>query len=319
LVLVLILALPPGPGSAVRAQAGDIRRQAQAPQAQAVQPIRVSSNLVQVPVSVTDEAGQAVKNLHLEDFAVEENAQPMTIAHIGEPGQTHLDMVLVFDVSGSVFARFDFEQHAATTFLKAIFQPGDAVAILCIGSKPRLVLKRTTSLAEAFAGLEQLKPSGASTAFYDSVLEAARAIAGPPDPDTRRVQVVLSDGEDNFSEAELSDAVRGVQEADCIFYSINPGGSSIRLNKVSLRGQEGMEELASQTGGAAFLAEKTDDLPVIYDRIAAELKAQYLLSYYAPESKSKDDFRRISVRLPKHPEYRVRARLGYYASRPPIR
>ena len=307
------------PGSLVQAQAGSVRQQVQIPPAQTSQPIRVSSNLVQVPVSVTDEAGQAVKGLHLEDFVVEENGVPVTIAHIGEPGQTRLEMVMVFDVTGSVFARFDFEQHAATTFLEAIFQQGDAISILCIGPKPRLVLKRTVSLAEALDGLGQLKPTGASTAFYDSVIEAARTLAGPPDPDTRRVQIVLSDGEDNYSDAELSDAVRRVQQADCIFYSINPGGSSIRLNKVSQRGQEGMEELAKQTGGAAFLAEKTDDLTVIYGRIAAELKAQYLLSYYAPESKTKDDFRHISVRLPKHPDLRVRARLGYYASSSSIR
>jgi len=282
-------------------------------------PIRVSSNLVQVPVSVTDSAGQPVKGMRVEDFVIQEDGTPVQIAHMGEPGQTRLDVVLLFDVSGSVFARFDFEQQAATAFLKAIFRPSDTVAILCIATKPEVVLRPTPSLADSLAGLARLKPSGASTAFYDSLIAAARLLAGTADPDTRRVQIVLSDGEDNISEHQLADALREVQQADCLFYSINPGGPSIRLNKVSLRGQQGMEELAAQTGGYAFLAEKLQDLEAIYGRIAVELQSQYLLTYYSPDAKADGSFRRISVRVPGRPELRIRSRQGYYPTRSPSR
>jgi Ca-activated chloride channel family protein len=286
---------------------------------QIVQPIRISTNLVQVPVSVTNAAGHAVKDLQLEDFSIEENGSPITIAHMGEPGETRLEMVLVFDVTGSVRNRFDFEQQAATSFLNSVFRPKDAVSILTIGFAPTVVLDRTTSLAAALEGLNQLKPSTASTPFYDSVIAAARILRLPPDPNTRHVQIVLSDGEDNRSEQQLADALREVQQADCIFYSINPSGQSIRLNQVSLRGQQGMEALAEQTGGAAFLVDKLQDLAEIYGRIAAELKAQYLLSYYSPDPRMDGSFRRITVRAPKRPELRIRARQGYYASRAPAR
>ncbi len=277
--------------------------------------IRINTSLVLVPVSVTDAAGQAVKNLQLNDFDVLENGVPVTIEHLGEPGQTRLEMVLAFDVTGSTRPRFDFEQQAATSFLKTIFRPKDGVSILAIASKPKVLLERTESLAAAMDGLDRLQPSGQATAFFDSIIEATRLYAGSPDPETRRVLVVLSDGEDNFSAQKLPDALRAVQQADCIFYSINPGGPSIRLNAVSQRGQQGMEALADQTGGAAFLADKLQDLGSIYGRIAAELQAQYLLSYYSPDPKMDGSFRTIAVRLPKHPELRVRSRQGYYAGR----
>lgn len=317
-LLCLLILLPvtslAGPPILIQLQTGSLQNQAQQ---SPVQPgtIRISTNLVQVPVSVTDAGGHAVKNLQLEDFNVEESGSPVTIAHLGEPGGTRLEMVLVFDNTGSEYARFDFEQQAATSFLKTIFRPGDAVAILCIASKPEVLLERTTTLGTALEGLSQLKASEYATAFYDSIIAAAQMLKGPSDPETRRVQIVLSDGEDNFSSSKLTDAIREAQQADSIFYSINPGEPSVRLNKVSLRGQQGMEALAAQTGGAAFLADKIQDLGGIYGRIAAELQAQYLLSYYSPDPKTDGGFRAITVRVPKRPDLRVRARQGYYAGK----
>jgi Ca-activated chloride channel family protein len=314
LVIMAAFFLPSDGGQCVRGEHFASQNPAKQAPAQ-VGTIRINTSLVLIPVSVTDVSGNAVKNLLLEDFAVLENGSPVVLEHVGEPGLTKLDMVLVFDVTGSTRPRFDFEQQAATSFLKSLFRARDAVSILGIASKPKILLQRTESLIAALDGLGQLQPSGAATAFFDSVIAASQLFSGPADPDTRRVMVVLSDGEDNFSAMKLADALRVVQLSDCIFYSINPGGPSIRLNKVSLRGQQGMEALAEQTGGAAFLAERLQDLGGIYGRIAAELQAQYLLSYYSPDPKADGSFRSIAVRLPDQPELRVRARQGYYASK----
>jgi Ca-activated chloride channel homolog len=277
--------------------------------------IRVSTSLVLVPVSVTDAAGHPVRDLQLDDFSALENGSPVMIEHLGEPGQTRLEMVLVFDVTGSTRPRFDFEQQAATSFLKALFRAKDAVSILCITSKPQILLPRSESLITALEGLDQLQPQSTATAFFDSIIAAAGLFRGPSDPETRRVVVALSDGEDNMSHAKLADALREVQQVDSIFYSINPSVPSFRLNGQSVVGQRGMEALAQQTGGAAFVAEKLQDLGNIYGRIAAELQAQYLLSYYSPDPRMDGSFRTISVSIPKHPELRVRSRQGYYERR----
>jgi len=312
-LMLFLLILPAGAAFSPHVPAAASYAQATSQQPAQVGTIRVSANLVQVPVSVTDTNGQPVKDLQLADFVIEENGKAVPIAQLGEPGVTRLEMALVFDNTGSVFSRFDFEQEAARSFLKTIFRPSDAVAILTILSRPRILLERTSNLTEALDGLGQLQASGSATAFFDTVILAARMLRKQPDPETRRVQIILSDGEDNYSELKLSDALREVQQADSIFYSINPGGQSIRLNTVSLRGQQAMEALATETGGAAFLAEKVDELAGIFGRISAELQAQYLLSYYSPpDPKSDGSFRQISVRVPKRPALRVRARQGYY-------
>lgn len=278
--------------------------------------IRVQSALVMVPVSVTDAAGQPVRTLRAADFAVEEDGRPQPIAQLGEPGKTPLELALLFDVSGSVHARFEFERHAASRFVREVLKPGDTVTIFTIGLTPIPVQARTTSVRQALSSLESIQPTRGATAFYDSLVAATHALHGAAAPGTRRVAIVLSDGEENNSENHsLSDALEELQQADCIFYSINPSGPSIRLNRISLKGQQAMERLASETGGAAFLPDTIENLDAIFGRIAAEIQAQYLLGYYAPSQGTDGAFRRIAVRLPKHPHLSVRARLGYYASR----
>ncbi|MBI1745843.1 MAG: VWA domain-containing protein [Acidobacteria bacterium] len=280
--------------------------------------IRVNSTLVLVPVSVTDANGQAVRDLTAADFRLEDEGREQTTTLLGEPGKTAIELAILFDVSGSIHDRFQFEQQVAAQFLKVVLKPNDSVSVFSIGMTPKLVQPRTRDNAAAMNGLLRIQPTKEATAFYDAVADAAQYLRKTAQPGTRRVQVVISDGEDNNSERyRLGETMREMQRADCIFYSINPGGPSIRLNKISLKGQEGMEALATHTGGQAFLPDKAADLEAVFRQIAAELQAQYLLGFYVSHPRADGGFRRISVRVPKQPELRVRARQGYYAPTAP--
>ena len=160
----------------------------------------------------------------------------------------------------------------------------------------------------------------------------------------RRVIVVLSDGDDNFSEqiremsiAEARAAQSGqatfagtraglqlrhqqavatvqkaVQQADVIFYSVNPGGPSVKLNQIAMRAERGMEAIAETTGGTAFIPESDLDLERVFRQVAAELRGQYLLQYYANAEAPAGQFRRIQVAVPARNDVRVRSRQGYY-------
>src|SRR5262245_51722499 len=91
--------------------------------------IRFTTNLVAVPVSVTDAEGNPVRNLTVEDFQIEEEGVKQTVQSLGEPGKTPIELTLLFDVSRSVRNRFDFERETAGRFLKEILKPGDAVSV----------------------------------------------------------------------------------------------------------------------------------------------------------------------------------------------
>jgi Ca-activated chloride channel homolog len=278
------------------------------------QAIRLSSRLVQVPVSVSDALGRPVRDLTAEDFVLEEQGKAQAISSLGEPGKVPTEIALLFDVSGSILGKFAFEQQAAVRFIKEVLKPTDAITVFSIGTKPILVRARTASSDEAIAGLMTLSSAKEPTAFFDTVVEAALYLGKKGEAGSRRVLVVISDGEENYSvHYKLPDASRELQKNDCLFYSINPSGQALNLNQMSIRGQAGMESMSTQTGGKAFVPDRIEDLEAVFRQIADELQAQYLLGYYSTDSRADGGFRPITVRTPKRVELRVRARQGYYA------
>ena len=316
--------------------------------------IKVSSNLVIVPVSVTNQQGQPALGLKQTDFHIEEDGHVQEIAQLGDPEQVPLDIALLIDVSSSVSERFDFEEQAATRFLQQVLRPIDHATVYAIDRAPRLEQARATADV-ATARLMTIKAATVPTptAFYDTVIEAARYLATNTPEQNRRVIVVISDGEDNFSsqvrdssiaayratqadendtsaaakarmvsayEAALQQGHRKaqaemqqeVQKANAVFYSINPGGEALKLNTISTRAQNAMQQLANSTAGTAFVPEQVADLEAVFSRILNELRAQYLIQYYSDNKSAGTAFRRIAMTIPAQPQLRVRAREGYY-------
>lgn len=302
--------------------------------------VRVTSNLVVVPVSVTNAAGEPVLGLKKENFRLEEEGRAQEIAEIGDPGQVPLSIALLLDVSLSVEARIDFEKEAGARFLKQVMKPVDRATVFTISTDPRLeqpldTSERTTAKLASITLAERAK---GATAYYDTVVEAARYLAQNTPPGHRRVIVVISDGEDTYSErikqaigatpqerdsVKMEDRLkiynrvvmevqREVQKAEVAFYSINPSGQALRLNVVSQRAQDGMQQLAGATGGTSFVPEKLENLDAVFRQIAAELRSQYLLQYYSNNENQGNKFLRIRVSTPDQPNYRIRAREGYY-------
>jgi Ca-activated chloride channel homolog len=309
--------------------------------------IKVKTSLVMVPVSVTDAQGQPVHGLQVNDFHIEEEGRAQQIVEIGNPDQVPLDIAILFDVSSSVSQKgfFAFQQKAAATFLKQVLKPVDRAAVFTISDEPKVV----SPLASADVAAAKLLniPAATSpvpTAFYDTVTAAAKYLLEKSSEGHRRVILVISDGDDNFSTlvrdltvAEARASQRGdvtpaaarqslldrrrravlevqrlVQQADAAFYSINPGGRSVRLNQISTRAQSAMESIAESTGGTAFVPDSENDLERVFNEVGAELRGQYLLQYYSNSQTQGVQFRRIAVGLTTHPELRVRARQGYY-------
>jgi Ca-activated chloride channel homolog len=299
--------------------------------------VRVTSNLIAVPVSVTDASGQPVLGLTANEFRIEEDGRSQQITQLGDPEQVPLDIALLIDVSASVEARFAFEQKAAADFLRQVMKPGDRAAVFAIGESPRLV----QPLANADIASRQLmtiKSTRGFTAFFDTILAAQKYLDRNSSQGRRRVIVVLSDGDDTariltvsaaqsrkgdmnligvnaqialMQRAQL-EAQQEVQRAEITFYSINPSGNTMHLNPRSARSQQGMERIAAATGGAAFLPSNDNQLPAIFHRIGSELRSQYLLQYYSDNKSGGAAFRRIKVSAPARPELRLRAREGYF-------
>ena len=309
--LLCLLAAPfglrsqPAPDEGPRADAAAI---------QSPNVISVSSSLVSVPVSVTDPAGRIIQDLAPGDFRIFEGGRAVEVSRVTGSRQSPLHLALLFDLSGSVHSRFEFEREAAARFLRTVWKPGDTITLITFSERPRTHLERGENLEAALSELALLEPTKTGTAFFDTVVHAARMLGKASAPETRQAQIVLSDGADNQSDHGLASAAEALQRSDTLFYAINPSGASVRLNAINRKGHEDLSLLASATGGTAFVSDPSSDLDSMLGRIAAELRAQYLLSYYSPSSRNDGTFRAIRVSIPGRPELSVRARQGYYAA-----
>jgi Ca-activated chloride channel family protein len=317
------------------------------PEQEVLDVVKVTSNLVMVPVSVTDAQGNAIQGLTKPDFRLIEEGKDQEITDIGNPEQVPLAIALLFDVSSSVSSKgfFASQQTAAATFLKLVMKSADKAAIFTITDEPKLV--QPLASAETSAAKMLTIPAATTpvpTAFYDTVIAAAKYLEASAPSNYRRVIVVLSDGDDNFSSqirdlslaqyraqnngqtspgtilARAQQAHRqavgtvqqAVQKADAIFYSVNPGGPSVKLNQISMRAETSMEAIAETTGGTAFVPESDKDLERVFRQVAAELRGQYLLQYYGNSDAPAGQFRKIQVTVPARADAKVRARQGYY-------
>jgi VWFA-related protein len=329
--------------------------------------IKVSSRLVVVPVSVTDASGQPVLGLTLKDFTVAEENRPQTIDKVSDADKVPLEIAILFDISSSTGAMFQFQQETAAKFLQDVMRPEDRATIFTIGANPVLVQARDTSEKSAIS-IKNIQPTKQFTAFYDSVRIAADYLEKNAPSGTRRVIVVISDGEDTNSEGirnaldagykklgkkmdtidskslleltvtnrnaasvrEQNRVLKSLQDADTVFYSINPAGSSIQLNKMAQFGQSNLDKFAVQTGGTAFLPKfqptalkdnlqnssnmkkNQETLTTIFRQLANELRAQYLVQYYSEADFPVNRYVNLKVGLSNPQNYKVRAREGYF-------
>ena len=280
-------------------------------------PIKLNADLVTAITSVTDLAGNQINNLSKDDFVLYEDNQQQDIEGIYKEGQLPLRLVFLFDTSSSIRSRFEFEQRAAAQFFRNVLRTDDQAAIISVATDPKLEIPLTSDINRLVNTLANMKPQGA-TALYSAMSQAARLLRNV---DGRHVMVILSDGTDTASGITLAQALTEVQKSDMVIYTVHSTGIAPSLNLQDLGGEYVLKAIAEDTGGKAFFPpvfedskKETRDLDEIYKRVATEVRAQYVLTYYSKTNATAKQFRRIRVEVKKQ-GLQVRARSGYYTTK----
>ncbi|HSE36715.1 MAG TPA: VWA domain-containing protein [Blastocatellia bacterium] len=280
-------------------------------------PVKLKADLVTVITSVTDSAGNQVEDLTQRDFDLYEDGALQDIAGFYREGQIPLRLIFLFDTSGSIRHRFDFEQRAAAQFFRNVMRQGDQAALMSVSSDAKIELQFTSDIDQLVRRLGELKPQGA-TALYDAMIMAARYLRPS---DGRHVMVVLSDGTDTVSTSTLAQALTEAQRSDAIIYGVHSTGVAPSASVQDLAGEFVLKAMCEDTGGRAFFPPIYDDqkkeardLEEIYKRLAAEVRAQFVLTYYSKGEARAGSFRAIRVDV-KRAGLQVRARRGYYTAK----
>ena len=274
---------------------------------------RADSNLVVIPVSVTDPVNRFVLGLRKEDFKILDNGVEQPIAHFsGE--DVPLSIGLLFDISGSMDLKLRASREAAATMLKTM-SPEDEVFLAEFNDKVDLTVGFTGKTQEIKDALLKIQTSGL-TALLDAVKFALSQMKNAKNQ--RKAIVIVSDGGDNSSKYTATQIEDLVREADVEIYAMGVFDPllSLALSREEVSGPRLLSEIATQTGGRAFAASISSDLPSVAARIAIELRNQYVLGYY-PKAQVRDGkYHTVEVKIsqpPGMPSLKMHWRQGYYA------
>ena len=271
--------------------------------------VRISSNLVPIPVSVVDNRGNAVINLKLEDFELRVDGTVRPLSDLTR-SETSVRLVMLFDNSGSLDNAREFEKQAAIRFFRKVLRPKDEAGIYSIETDSYLAQPLTKDIVRLEQTIAMFgKPEG-GTSLFDAVIGAADYLRPFPG---RRVLVIVSDGIETTSRhSEFESVLQHVLADDCQIYVVQTGlydGANLR----ALAAERRMEQLTSQTGGAVYLPKTTAALDLAFDQIAADLSQQYVLSYYPTMDYHDGRLHLLELMVKSKNDLRVRARRGYYA------
>jgi Ca-activated chloride channel family protein len=283
--------------------------------------IKVESVLVPIPVSVLDGNGRPLTALDLAEFELRIDGKVVEIGDLSR-SETPIRMAMLFDNSSSVLMAREFEKEAAIRFFKRVLRPDrDKAALFSVADYTRLEQPITSDISLLTRAIDLFPEPKGATALFDGIIEVAKYLVSS---NGRRVVVIVSDGEDTYSEPKntLEKVIEALQLNDCQVYVVKTkdfenykrtgmrgGNANIR----SLTAERRMIELAQATGGAVYSPIDEKELDAAFKQISAELSQQYMLSYYPEDDTGQaGDFRSISVSVKNRPNANLRTRKGYY-------
>ncbi len=289
--------------------------------------IRIETRLVNLNVKAVDKAGQPLTDLKQDDFVIYEDGVKQEVSHF-RPVNAPVNILLLLDLSGSTQKKRGAMMEAARRFIDTL-PPQDKISLVAFTRKYRPLAEFTTDKARLKKDVEQIKKIGGGTAFYDSMWKALDDLNRIND--ARKAVVVLTDGEDesligNEETLHTFEELLGrAAEEDVTIYPIYFSASN-HYNKLGLlfggngsllgddrrkTARRQLDELAEQTGGQVFSAQREEELEGAYQRVASELHTLYSLAYSPDKLKHNGEFRKIGVKVTRDGAV-AKTRRGYY-------
>jgi VWFA-related protein len=271
--------------------------------------LRVDSNLVLIPVSVTDPKNRLVTGLVPDQFRVFEGKAEQKVLHCSS-NDAPLSVGIVFDSSGSMAGKLVKAREAVAQFLQTA-NPDDEFFLVNFSSKAELVVPFTTSTDDIQHRLMSAQSQG-RTALLDAVYLALHYLKNAKNP--RRALLVISDGGDNdsrYTEAEIKNEVR---ESDAWIYAIGIYDGHLQTFPEEDRGgPKLLTDLAEESGGRHLAVHSASELPEAAEKVGMELRNQYILAYSPANAERDGKYHRVQVKMADRSDLHLTWKHGYYA------
>jgi Ca-activated chloride channel family protein len=271
---------------------------------------RVDTNLVLVPLTVTDPMDRLVTGLDKQNFSVFEDSRLQNIRTFS-CDDAPVSIGVILDLSGSMGNKVVRARGAVLQFMKTS-NPQDEFFVIGFNDRPELINDWTSSVDDIEARLATVQ-AGHRTALLDAMYFGLEKMKQAKYP--RKALLVVSDGGDNNSRYTENEVRSAVKEADVQIYSIgifDPEAATVEERNGPLL----LNDISGETGGRLFRVDDISEMGDIATRISAELRNEYVIGYKTNNAKLDGKWRKVKVKLappPGLPQLTVHARNGYYA------
>jgi len=268
-----------------------------------------SSELVVLPVVVTEKDGRYVADLTTSHFSVFDNGRRMPI-ELFSAEDTPITVGLVIDASGSMRPKIGEVVAGTMAFARASNPQDELFAVRFNDDVADAVAERPFLLASDLDDLESaitsVRPDG-RTALYDGIMAGLDHLALGSRP--RKVLLVISDGGDNASEATLERVLKRARESNVAIYTIG----LFDENDID-RNPGVLKRLAETTGAERFLPRSPSELLRACAQIAREIRSGYTIGFVPPDRDGAYHRIRVVVEPARPRRLIVRTRPGYFAA-----
>jgi Ca-activated chloride channel family protein len=284
---------------------------------------RPDADSMVLKVTVTDKRGLFVDSLDKTAFALYDDKIPQEITSFVATDEP-LSVGIILDLSGSLTSggskKNNAIRNAVLHFIEAS-RSDNHYFVVPFAGRARLLIDWTRdgkTAAEEFSKYNFL-PRRGNTALYDACYLAIEKMQ--TSAHNRRVILLVTDGKDNNSQHSFKEIRERLKETGVMLYSIGIFAEDQLGSSLGTEGQATLEEFSNVSGGMAFYPKNAQQVDEVFERIALELRHQYLIGFKPAKDKADDKWHQLKIKVTPPPtptgetlNLFARTRVGYYAN-----
>jgi Ca-activated chloride channel family protein len=271
---------------------------------------RTGIDLATFGVTVVDRKGEYLTNLNLEDFEILEDGQKQAIKYFARGADLEngpeMHVGLLFDTSGSMTEDIKLSRSAAIKFLNTLSEAKD-MTLVDFDTEVRVAKYGQKDFPRMVERIRGRTPDG-ETALYDAM---GVYLDGASEDEGRKILVLYTDGGDTHSTISFGDLMTLIRASDVTVYSVG----FLEHSRGRIEERARLMQIAEATGGQAFFPTTMKDIEASYDKVVAQIRAQYSLAYTSTNAKQDGAWRKVEIRVgrPDLKGSKILARRGYFA------
>jgi len=213
---------------------------------------------------------------------------------------------LLFDTSGSMTEDIKLSRSAAVKFLNTLSDAKD-MTLVDFDTEVRVAKYGQKDFPRMVERIRGRTPDG-ETALYDAM---GVYLDGASEDEGRKILVLYTDGGDTHSTISFGDLMTLIRASDVTVYSVG----FLEHSRGRIEERAHLMQIAEATGGQAFFPSTMKDIDASYDKVVAQIRAQYSLGYTSTNTKQDGAWRKVEIRVtrPDLKGSKILARRGYFA------